>query len=155
VAPSCTFLNGVMQILDLFNLPASAAHAGNGNSAAVSTCVHKPASVQVTHLQAELADAHVQHERSAAAADRALAEERAKLQRLVQKRADDLDSHSAHQHEELLAAVQKSEGLKRAVAESEAAMLRQVSFMFSSIRNVVTLVYSADPPTHVFAGVLG
>lgn len=82
--------------------------------------------LQVAALEQELVSARAEHSRAVARAEKQLADERSRLQRLVQQRADELDSQSTAQHEELLAAVQKAEGLKKSVAETEAAMLRQV-----------------------------
>ena len=77
-------------------------------------------------LEQALAEARDDHSKALAKADKQLAAERARLQQALQQRADELDSQSAAQHQELRAAVQKAEALKKTVAESEASMLRQV-----------------------------
>jgi hypothetical protein len=82
--------------------------------------------VQVDRLQTELSNERAANERAAQRAERQLAEERSKLSRLLQQRADELDGRASGRQEELLAAVQKAESLKRCVADTEASMLRRV-----------------------------
>lgn len=93
----------------------------------------RAAVVQAATLERTLAEVRDEHSRALVRAEKQLNEERARWQRAVQQRAEELDSQSAAQHEELRAAVQKAEALRKNVADSESSMLRQVCFCHTAL----------------------
>lgn len=109
-------------------------------------------SVQVERLQTELSNERAAHELAVQRVERQLAEERAKLSRSLQQRADELDGRAAGRQEELLAAVQKAESLKRCLADTEASMLRRVR-PFQNVLAVLWLLLALGRQEKLLAAV--
>jgi hypothetical protein len=81
----------------------------------------------VRELKLEVERLHTAKDAVERRAERLLDEERSRLQSALQQRTADLDARSASHQDELLAAVQRAEQLRQAMAETEMGMMRKVS----------------------------
>lgn len=82
--------------------------------------------VQVRELKLEVDRLHTAKDAGERRAERLLDEERSRLQSALHQRTADLDARAASHQDELLAAVQRAEQLRQAMAETETGMMRKV-----------------------------